>query len=111
MFSRYLGQSLGAALFGAIFNTELARRLRDAPGELRGDLPPSVDQVIGALHSGGTTAAVDAWLRDSIASATWHLFAGVAVLATLTLVVLAFVPRHFPVISRDSDQLQGHPGS
>ncbi|HEU0277801.1 MAG TPA: MDR family MFS transporter [Rhodanobacteraceae bacterium] len=100
MFSRYLGQSLGAALFGAVFNAELARRLRDAPQALRGDLPSGVNQVVDALHSGRTTAA-DAWLRDSIASATQHLFAGVAVLAILTLLVLAVVPRRFPVAPQE----------
>lgn len=39
MFSRYLGQSLGAAIFGAIFNATLASRLRQAPGALHTRLP------------------------------------------------------------------------
>ena len=32
MFCRYLGQSLGAAIFGAIFNAALGGKLHDAPG-------------------------------------------------------------------------------
>jgi hypothetical protein len=31
MFCRYLGQSLGAAIFGAIFNAALTGKLRGAP--------------------------------------------------------------------------------
>src|ERR1700683_567005 len=36
MFCRYLGQSVGAAVFGAIFNTSLNATLRGAPGPLKG---------------------------------------------------------------------------
>ena len=52
MFSRYLGQSLGAAIFGAIFNAVLLSRLRAAPPALRGRLPHHVNGVSEALaHS------------------------------------------------------------
>jgi hypothetical protein len=44
MFCRYLGQSLGAAIFGAIFNAALSGKLHAAPGPLRHRLP---DQVRG----------------------------------------------------------------
>ena len=50
IFSRYLGQSIGAAIFGAIFNSTIAARLADAPSALRADLPRDINAVIGALH-------------------------------------------------------------
>src|SRR5690348_2436427 len=45
MFCRFLGQSVGAAIFGAIFNAALAARLYAAPPALAGRLPQRVDQV------------------------------------------------------------------
>lgn len=102
MFARYLGQSLGAALFGAIFNGTLADRLAGAPASLQGQLPGKVDEVIEVLH-GGAGAAADAYLRESIALATRHLFAGMAVIAVAILVVLCTVPRRFPVAAPGSD--------
>jgi hypothetical protein len=44
MFCRYLGQRLGAAIFGAILNAALSGKLRAAPAPLRHRLP---DQVAG----------------------------------------------------------------
>lgn len=93
MFSRYLGQSLGAALFGAIFNTTLAQRLQTAPATLAGKLPGGVDKVIDALHAGGSDAAT--YLRDSIALATRHLFVGMSVMALAMVAVVLAIPRHF----------------
>src|SRR5699024_6361593 len=56
MFSRYLGQSLGAAMYGAIFNAAIAQRLASAPAKLQSGLPDGVSHVMGALqapHKGG----------------------------------------------------------
>ena len=100
MFSRYLGQSLGAALFGAIFNFVMAGQLAGAPAALERRLPAHVNDVIEVLHSGTAGAAVDAYLREAIALATRHLFAGMAVIAVLMLLVLCVVPRRFPVVDQ-----------
>ncbi|MGH8151548.1 MAG: MDR family MFS transporter [Rhodanobacteraceae bacterium] len=94
MFARYLGQSLGAALFGAIFNAALAGRLAQAPAALRRKLPGTVDKVIHALHVGKPGAADD-YLRASISLATRHLYAGMAAITVLMLLVLLAVPRRF----------------
>ncbi|MGB7421577.1 MAG: MFS transporter, partial [Comamonas sp.] len=98
MFSRYLGQSLGAALFGAIFNAALSARLADAPQALAGRLPHDVDAVIGALQSAATEAAVVAYLRLSLGSATDELYVGMSVIAVLMCLVLFIAPRRFPVL-------------
>lgn len=98
MFARYLGQSLGAALFGAIFNASLAERLAQAPAALRGQVPQRIDAVIHVLHSGQAGAAASAYLRAAIGAATRHLYVGMAVIAVAMLLVLFIAPRRFPVL-------------
>lgn len=97
MFSRYFGQSLGAALFGAIFNAGLAGQLASAPTDLRGGLPHSVDGVIGALAS-NAAGATATYLRDGIALATRNLYVGMALLAVLMIAAVFIVPRRFELV-------------
>lgn len=47
------------------------------------------------LHTSGTDATANAWLRDSIGVATADLFTGMAVLSVLILLALLAVPRRF----------------
>ena len=101
MFSRYLGQSLGAALFGAVFNAAGAGRLAHAPASIAGELPKKVDEVISVLHHAMIGSTAEAYLRQSIDFATRHLFLVMAVVAVLILLVLLIVPRHFPIFSRE----------
>ena len=95
IFSRYLGQSLGAALFGAIFNASIGGSLAAAPAALRADLPNDIDAVIRELHRHALPAAADEYLRLAIYDATHHVYAGLALLAALTLVVVLLIPRRF----------------
>jgi multidrug resistance protein len=97
MFCRYLGQSLGAAIFGAVFNTAISRRLASAPPRLRGRLPGGVNAVSSALaHPGQEGSAVVSYLRQAISAGTRDVYLGLAGAAVLTLlVVLAVVPRRF----------------
>jgi predicted MFS family arabinose efflux permease len=98
MFSRYLGQSLGAAVFGAVFNGAVAGQLADAPASLRGRLPQSVDGVIDFLHTAHGNTAAEAYLRHAIALATRNLFIGMGVVAVGIVLVLSTVPRKFPTV-------------
>jgi EmrB/QacA subfamily drug resistance transporter len=98
VFSRYLGQSLGAAVLGTLSNAALRGRLADAPAPLRGELPHRVDDIGHALgaHSRLSPAAAD-YLRRALDTATHHVYLGafsVTVAAVLLLVLL--VPRRFP---------------
>ncbi|MEO6749798.1 MAG: MDR family MFS transporter [Casimicrobiaceae bacterium] len=99
IFSRYLGQSVGAAIFGALFNNAIAARLADAPAALAVDLPRDVDGIIGALHRHALPAAADEYLRTSIYIATHHVYAGAAAFAIITLAFVLWTPRHFPPIA------------
>lgn len=96
IFSRYLGQSLGAALFGAIFNGAIRQSLAAAPAPLRATLPHDIDAVIGDLHGQTLPAAADEYLRLAIYEATHHVYVGLAFVAVLTLLVVLLTPRHFP---------------
>ncbi|MER5732474.1 MDR family MFS transporter [Streptomyces sp. NPDC002138] len=103
LFSRQVGQSIGAALLGAVANATIAGRLADAP--MTG-LPSHLDDVSKALAEPGSlpTAAAD-YLRGSVATAVDHIYLGAtaaAVAAVLVLLLLA--PRRFPVLTEAQDR-------
>jgi hypothetical protein len=97
MFCRFLGQSVGAAIFGAIFNAALATRLRAAPPGLAGRLPQRVDQVGAALtRAAGLGQAAAGYLRAAITAGIHDVYLALALAAVGTLVaVLVLVPRRF----------------
>ncbi|MFF1652574.1 MFS transporter [Streptomyces sp. NPDC058255] len=91
LFCRQTGQTVGAALFGAIANGVLAARLGGA-----GDL----DSVTRALDSG----AAGEHLRHAVADAVHAVYLGAACAAALSFLVLLFVaPRRFPVLQNPTD--------
>lgn len=94
MFARYLGQSLGAAFFGALFNAVVGARLAHPPEALAQHLPLHVDAVIDALHASSGGSAAHAYLRDTIEGATVAVFGAMAGIAIVALVVLFVMPRH-----------------
>ncbi|MET9962628.1 MFS transporter [Streptomyces sp. NPDC006326] len=100
LFCRQVGQSVGAALLGAVANATLAARLAHAPMP---GLPERLDDVSKALAQPGLLpqAAAD-YLREALAAAVDHIFLGAtaaAVAALLTLLLVA--PRRFPVLPQD----------
>lgn len=90
MFSRSIGSAVGAAVFGAIANTVLARRFDGAPPALRGELPQDVDGTARALAGNGPVAE---FTRASLHAATHEVFVATAVATLLITVAVAFVPR------------------
>lgn len=95
MFSRFLGQSFGVAVFGAIFNASLGARLDAAPPALRARLPDDVNQIMAALQGTPDGSAAQAYLRHAIYGATHHLYIGLLIVALLTLLAVAIIPRGF----------------
>ena len=75
MFSRFLGQSLGAAVFGAVTNAVLLHQLRAAPADVQGQVPGTVDQVSRALQ-GHVTGAAEAFMRSALHASTHAVFVG-----------------------------------
>lgn len=96
LFARYLGQSLGAAICGAIFNGRLAHTLTAAPVPLRGALPHEVDAVLAALHGRTLPGGADAYLRLAIHTAVHDVYVGLTVAALVTLAIVLWTPRQFP---------------
>ncbi|WP_395360996.1 MFS transporter [Streptomyces sp. YH02] len=94
LFCRQIGQTVGAALFGAVANGVLAARLGGS-----GDL----DTLARALDAPGslTAGAMDA-LRRAVDAAVDYVFVGAAGAAALALLVLlTLAPRRFPVLKED----------
>ncbi|MER8072006.1 MFS transporter [Streptomyces sp. NPDC094034] len=97
LFCRQVGQSVGAALFGAVANGVLAARLTNAPTP---GLPDDLDSVSKALENPATlTAEAADYLRRAMDSAVEYVYVGAAGAAAVSLLVLIFVaPRRFPVL-------------
>nr|WP_234048745.1 MFS transporter [Streptomyces liliifuscus] len=91
LFCRQTGQTIGAALFGAVANGVLAARLGGA-----GDL----DSVTKSLDSG----TPDEHVRRAVAEAVHSVYFGAACAAGLAFLVLLLVaPRRFPVLKNPGD--------
>ncbi|HET8616047.1 MAG TPA: MDR family MFS transporter [Actinomycetales bacterium] len=98
MFSRFLGQSVGAAVFGAVTNAVLSQRLEQAPARLQGRLPTSVDGISSTLTGGHESPEVAHYLTSALDASTHAVFAGLLAAAVLTFAILMVVPRHFPIV-------------
>lgn len=88
LFCRQTGQTIGAAVFGAVANAVLAARLGGS-----GDL----DSVTRSWGAGGAPETV----RRAVADAVHAVYFGTAGAAALAfLVLLVWAPRRFPVLEK-----------
>ncbi|WP_418957474.1 MFS transporter [Streptomyces tritici] len=96
LFCRQVGQSVGAALFGAIANGVLSARLGGT-----GDL----DSLARALDTpGALTASAADHLRRAVDAAVDYVHLGAAVAAALSLLaLLTLAPRRFPVLKEAAE--------
>ncbi|WSK73639.1 MFS transporter [Streptomyces sp. NBC_01276] len=97
LFCRTVGQSVGAALLGAVANATVAARLADSPAS---GSPERLDDVSRALaEPGSLTPAASDHLRSAVAAAVDHIFLGATAAGAAALLVLLLVaPRRFPVL-------------
>lgn len=98
MFSRYLGQALGAAVFGAIFNTSLARQLELAPAWIKAQGVGELNQVVASLHSGELSEGARVFLQEALFSATHGIYWGVLLFTGLTFASAALTPKVYRAI-------------
>jgi len=84
LFLRFVGQSLGAAAFGAVLNLTLLRR---AP-----DLMLQADHLLDPAHRGELAPPVLARLTEAIAAGLHNDYLLACLLALLTLVLSALLP-------------------
>ncbi|MFI1976647.1 MFS transporter [Streptomyces wedmorensis] len=97
LFCRQVGQSIGAAVFGALANSVLASRLG---GD--GDL----DSLARALDAPASlTAEATDHLRRAVDAAVDYVYLGAAGAAALALLVLlTLAPRRFPVLPEEGER-------
>ncbi|GAB2831094.1 MFS transporter [Streptomyces daliensis] len=98
LFHRQLGQSVGAALFGAVANATLTSRLADAPGEV----PRRLDEMSHALGGGLDGALGEGaarYVREAVAAAVGHVHIAAACAAALAVLALLLLPSDFPLLA------------
>ena len=98
MFFRYLGQSIGAAVLGGVFNAAISNQLKTTPIDIKKLLPENVNDVITVLQSGKASDSVEDYLRHLFYSATDHVYFLMAGLGIVSMIFLLMLPRKFPVI-------------
>ncbi|MGO4635497.1 MFS transporter [Streptomyces sp. 2RAF24] len=107
LFVRQVGQSVGAALFGAVANGVLAARLGAESGDL--------DGLVRSLETPGSlTGQAADHLRRAVDAAVDYVYLGAAAAAALALLaLLTLAPRRFPVLKEQQDgqdELDGQGG-
>src|SRR5690606_17852248 len=101
VFSRNLGQSLGATLVGAIFNNSILRQLKNAPS----DLTSATKNVMEILHNPEISVETKEYLREAINLAMSHVYVGLAFFTIIIFICLYRVPSrdpHVDVIELDN---------
>lgn len=94
MFSRYFGQTLGTALFAAVFNAVLFYSFQNTPENFVPALPEA-NQVIQALQSPDTPAETQVFLQQTFHSAIHYVYIGLFIAAIITLLCLLWTPARF----------------
>lgn len=92
VFSRNLGQSLGAAIFGAIFNNTFLQQMKHAPL----GLPSSTNNVMEIIHAPGLAESSKAFVREAISTSMQHIYWGCAFFALIILFCIYRVPHRDP---------------
>ncbi|MED1203309.1 MDR family MFS transporter [Heyndrickxia acidicola] len=92
IFSRNLGQSVGAAVLGTYFNASIASKLQNQPhGQAMG--PNSLNQLINHTSAARLPAVIRTALRSVLESGLHHLFIIIAVVSLLGFAVSFLFPR------------------
>lgn len=100
MFSRYIGQSLGTAIFAAVFNSSLIESLKNAPKKTSGELP-HVNEVISTLQKHDINPEVLIYLKRSFFHATQQVYLGVIFIGIITFFLLFIVPKKFKSLDKN----------
>ena len=107
--SRYFGQTLGAALFGSLFNHFMREQLQHAPDALRPQLP-GVNGVLDTLQSGTVTPSVNNYLREAFYQSTNWVYVSLLACATCCMLALLQMPARFRSMEEESQPERGEPG-
>ena len=99
IFSRYFGQSLGAAVFAVVFNYGINSKMESAPENLKAQLP-SVNKVVDVMQSSETNADLRLFLRQIFFDSTHSVYVGITIMAVITFLILIWTPAKFPTIRK-----------
>lgn len=102
VFSRYFGQSIGAAIFAVIFNLGLNTKMDKAPESLKENLP-NVNQLVDVMQSENTQSSLHLFLREAFFEATHSVYIGLTLIAIITLLILLWTPSKFPLVNTSRD--------
>lgn len=97
MFSRFLGQSMGAAILGGVFNSKMNAILSQAPTELNAEIP-LVNDVIDVLQSGESSVEIANFLQQAFYDSTHQVYFVMMCIGIFTFLVLFLQPKKFPVL-------------
>ena len=94
MFTRMVGSTLGAAVFGAVLNAALVHWFAAAPKSIRSVLPHSLSAASLALSPGlgRVNRRAVAFVRQGLFLGVHHIFLGLALAAVLTFAALWLMP-------------------
>ncbi|HEY6053204.1 MAG TPA: MDR family MFS transporter, partial [Gaiellaceae bacterium] len=105
MFTRMLGQALGAAIFGSVANSTLHHWLAQAPPGVAARLPRSVNAASSVLGGHRARGAAGAYVSHGLDLATHRVFVGLVAVGALALAALALTPRRFEHLDFDSAKI------
>ncbi len=95
-FGRYLGQSLGAAICGAIFNASYSSELHHS-GLMD---TQKIKNVLEILSSSTVSDSIKQAIKSAINVATQHIFLGMIIFGLLTFSVVWIVPKQLKKITQ-----------
>ncbi|KXK34719.1 MAG: Multidrug resistance protein 3 [Chlorobi bacterium] len=92
IFSRYIGQSIGAAVLGGIFNISLQQELHRAPRTLQSQLPTNLNLLLDVMLHPGTSNAIHEYLQLTFYGATQTVYIAMACIGILVILFLLLQP-------------------
>lgn len=97
MFGRNLGQTIGAAIVGAIFNTSFTHQIENADYKL----PENNGNILEMLQSPDLSQKAESFLKSAINNAYHHIYYGLAILAVITFLIVLMIPKRLEVQSSE----------
>lgn len=97
MFSRYIGLSIGTAIFAAVFNFRLSKGMTAIPEELQAQLP-AVNEVVSTLQNKHASTSVLEYLKEIFFNATHSVYFTAILLGVITIFILFRIPKKFEQI-------------
>ena len=95
VFSRNLGQSLGATIFGAVFNNSFLHQMSYSPQQLS-TANHDVNDVMEIIHASDLSESAKIFVREAINSSMHHVYLGCVFFALVILLCLYRIPPRKP---------------